>query len=123
MDAAARSGEARTEDHMPYYMCQVSYSKDSIATLMKKSHDRTEVIRSAVAKSGGKLHGFWYAFGEYDAVLILEMPDNASAAALPLAAAASGAISASHTTVLLTPTEGIAALKKASQSGYRPPRK
>jgi len=55
--------------------------------------------------------------------LILEMPDNASAAALPLAAAASGAITASHTTVLLAPTEAVAALQKAAKSGYRPPRK
>ena len=108
---------------MAYYMCQVSYSREAINTLMKKPHDRTEVVRTATEKLGGKLLGFWYAFGQYDAVLIVEMPDNASAAALPLAAAASGAITASRTTVLLTPTEGIAAMKKASKSGYRPPGK
>ena len=90
---------------------------------MKKPHDRTKVVQAAVEKLGGKLHGFWYAFGKYDAVLILEMPDNSSAAALPLAAAASGALSASHTTVLLTPAEAVGALKKATGSGYRPPGK
>jgi uncharacterized protein with GYD domain len=108
---------------MAYYMCQVSYSRDSLQTLIKKPHDRTAVVKATVEKLGGKLHGFWYAFGQYDAVLILEMPDNAAAAALPLAAAAGGAISASHTTVLLTPTEALAALKMAAKSGYRAPGK
>jgi len=108
---------------MAYYMCQVSYTQEAFKTLIKKPHDRTEVVRGAVEKLGGKLLGFWYAFGNYDAVLILEMPDHASAAALPLAAAAGGAISTSHTTVLLTPTEAVAALKKAAKSGYRPPGK
>ncbi len=108
---------------MAYYMCQVRYTRDSIKTLIAKPHNRTGVVRAAVEKLGGKLLGFWYAFGEYDAVLLLEMPDNSTAAALPLAAAAGGAISTAHTTVLLTPTEAIAALKKAAKSGYRPPGK
>ena len=108
---------------MAYYMCQVSYTRDAIQTLVNKPHDRSEVVRGAVEKLGGKLLGFWYAFGEYDAVLILEMPDNSSAAALPLAAAAGGAISKSHTTVLLTPSEAVSALSKAAKSGYRPPGK
>ena len=109
--------------HMGYYMCQVSYTRDAIQILTKKPHDRTAVVRAAVEKLGGKLLGFWYAFGQYDAVLILEMPDNAAAAALPLAAAAGGAISTSCTTVLLTPTEAVASLKMAAKSGYRPPGK
>jgi uncharacterized protein with GYD domain len=108
---------------MAYYMCEVSYSREAIKTLIKKPHDRSGVVRAAVEKLGGKLLGFWYAFGQYDAVLILDMPDHASAAALPLAAAAGGALSASRTTVLLTPTEAVAAMKKAARSGYRPPGK
>jgi uncharacterized protein with GYD domain len=108
---------------MAYYMCQVSYTREAIGTLMSKPQDRTAVVRSAVEGLGGKLLGFWYAFGEYDAVLIVEMPDNASAAALPLAAAASGAISASHTTVLMTSAEGVTAMGKAAKSGYHPPGK
>ena len=108
---------------MAYYMCQVRYSQEAIKTLVKKPNDRTEIIRSAVEKMGGKLMGFWYSFGDYDAVLILDMPDNASAAALPLAAAEGGTISSSHTTVLMTPAEAVAAMKKAAGSGYRPPGK
>jgi uncharacterized protein with GYD domain len=104
-------------------MLQVSYTSQALNTLIKKPHDRSEVVRDAVEKLGGKLLGFWYAFGKYDAVLILDMPDNSTAASLPLAAAAGGTISASHTTVLLTPTEAIAALKKAAKSGYKPPGK
>ncbi len=108
---------------MAYYLCQVSYTRDTFNALIKRPYDRTEVVRKAVEKAGGKLIGFWYAFGQYDAVLIVDAPDHASAAAVPLAAAASGAISGGQTTVLLTPAEGIAALKKAARSGYRPPGK
>jgi uncharacterized protein with GYD domain len=108
---------------MAYYMSQVSYSQEAIKTLIKKPLDRTDVIRAAVEKLGGKLIGFWYTFGRYDAVLIIDMPDNASAAALPLAAVEGGAITASHTTVLMTPAEAMTAMKKAAGSGYRPPGK
>lgn len=108
---------------MAYYLCQVSYSPEAIQTLMKKPADRTEAVRAATEKVGGKLHGFWYAFGQFDAVLILEMPDNTSAAALMLAAAAGGAVRASQTTVLITPHEAVSALKLAARSGYRPPGK
>src|SRR5512138_2016637 len=64
---------------MAFYMCQVSYSREALSTLIKKPHDRTKVVQAAVEKLGGKLLGFWYAFGKYDAVLIVEMPDNATA--------------------------------------------
>ena|SRR6266487_3556531 len=108
---------------MAYYMIQVAYAPEAVKTLIKKPHDRTKVVRAAVEKLGGRLEGFWYSFGPYDAVLIVEMPDNASAAALPLAAVAGGAIRAGATTPLLTVQEAIVAMKKAGKSGYRPPGK
>jgi len=104
-------------------MIQVAYAPEAIRTLMKKPHDRTKVVRASIEKLGGRLEGFWYSFGSYDAVVIAEMPDNSSAAALPLAAIASGAIKAGATTPLLTVQEAIVAMKKAGKSGYRPPGK
>jgi uncharacterized protein with GYD domain len=72
---------------------------------------------------GGKLHGFWYGFGEHDGYNLWEAPDNVSMAATALAIASGGALSSIHTTVLLTVEETIAALEKASSIGYRAPAK
>ena len=54
-------------------------------------------------------------------VIIGEIPDNVSAAALAIAIAAGGAAKALKTTPLMTIEEGIEAMRKASSTGYRPP--
>jgi uncharacterized protein with GYD domain len=67
---------------------------------------------------GGTLEAFYYAFGETDAYVIAEAPDNVSMAALALTINASG-VAAVKTTVLLTPEEIDEAVKKTPS--YRPP--
>ena len=73
---------------------------------------------------GGKFVGGWLCFGDYDLVLIADVPDNESMAAVALGVAAGGAIKASKTTVLMTGTEGEGALKKADAvaKAYKPAR-
>jgi uncharacterized protein with GYD domain len=61
---------------------------------------------------GGKLHGFWYAFGAHDGCNLWEAPDNVSMAAVALAISGSGALSSLETTVLLTFDETMDALRK-----------
>jgi uncharacterized protein with GYD domain len=65
----------------------------------------------------------WFAFGEYDAVVISEFPDHVTAASVAMVLGASGAVSATHTTVLMTTKEAEAAMKKAHESmaHYKPP--
>lgn len=70
---------------------------------------------------GGKLHGFWYAFGERDAYNLWEAPDNVSMAATTLAISAGGALSSLQTTPLLTVEETLAALQKAASITYLAP--
>jgi len=106
---------------MAYYLYQGAYSSQALKVLLKKPVNRFEVVRKAVEKLGGSVEGGWFAFGEYDIVLIMQMPDNASAAALSLAATAGGAIARGKTTPLMTVDEGLGAMKKAVASGYRPP--
>ena len=105
---------------MPNYLVQASYTTEAIAALVKKPQNRTDVVKKAVEKLGGKLTGLWLSFGEQDVVVIVEMPDNLSAASLALAIAAGGSLKNSKTTPLLTVEEGLAALKKAATSGYSP---
>jgi uncharacterized protein with GYD domain len=101
-------------------MCQVSYAQEAIRSMMAKPVDRSAVIRKAVEDLGGKLTGVWMSFGEYDVVVILEMPNNVAAASLALAVAAGGSCKSVKTTPLLTVEEGATALKKAGKSSYRP---
>ena len=70
---------------------------------------------------GGKLHGFWYAFGTHDGFTLWEAPDNVSMAAVALAISGGGALSSHDTTVLLTVEDTIEALRKAGQIQYRAP--
>ena len=78
--------------------------------------------RAAIAKMaeglGGKLESFYYAFGDVDAYVIVDLPDNATAAAVALAVGQAG-LASTQTVVLLTPEEVDAASKKAVP--YRPP--
>jgi uncharacterized protein with GYD domain len=106
---------------MPSYLIQLSYKPEVLNTFMKKPVDRTPIISKLAEKLGGKLVGSWFSFGEYDAVLIIDGPDNVSAAACSIAVSASGAFKAFKTTPLLDIKEGMAAMKKAAAIGYKPP--
>jgi uncharacterized protein with GYD domain len=77
-------------------------------------------VRPAVEKLGGKIDRSYFAFGEYDIVVLLEMPDNVAAAGIAMAFAAGGACKSVKTTPLLTVEESVEAMKKAGKSGYRP---
>ncbi len=107
---------------MPFYLVQASYTSQSTAAMIKNPQDRAAAVRPVFERMGGKLHGIWFSFGEYDAVVIAEMPDNVSAAAVSMAVGSSGGISAYRTTPLLTTAEAMEAMKKAGGVGYQPPK-
>lgn len=106
---------------MAHFLVQVAYTSNALATLTKNPQDRTGVIRSLIEKLGGSLVGAWFAFGDYDVVLICQMPDNISAAAFSFAGSAGGAINAIKTTPLMSIEDGVEALRKVSGTGYQPP--
>jgi uncharacterized protein with GYD domain len=105
---------------MPHYLIQVAYNSGGVAALVKEPQDRIEKVKPAIEGLGGRIECAYYAFGEHDIVLIIEMPDNTKAAAMALAVGAGGACSAYTTTVLLTPEEAVQAMNDASGSVYRP---
>jgi uncharacterized protein with GYD domain len=106
---------------MPLYLTRFSYTPATGARLIKNPEDRREAAKQYIESVGGKLHGFWYAFGDHDGYNLWEAPDNVSMAATALAIGAGGALSSVQTTVLLTVEETLAALEKASAIQYRPP--
>jgi uncharacterized protein with GYD domain len=106
---------------MPLYLTKFSYTPETWARLIKNPEDRRKAAQEYIESVGGKLHGFWYAFGEHDGYNLWEAPDNVSIAAVALAITAGGGLSSYETTVLLTVDETMDALRKAQEVGYRAP--
>jgi uncharacterized protein with GYD domain len=106
---------------MPLYLSKFSYTPETWARMIGRPEDRRVAAQRYIESVGGKLHGFWYAFGTYDGYNLWEAPDNVSMAAVALAISAGGALSSLETTVLLTVEDTIAALHKASEVSYHPP--
>jgi uncharacterized protein with GYD domain len=106
---------------MPLYLGRFSYTTDAMKALLDQPEDRSAAAREVAESLGGKLVGFWFAFGEFDGVFLMEAPDNASAVALAMAVGAGGAVSGVETTVLLEMDEAQDAMRKAAAATYRPP--
>jgi uncharacterized protein with GYD domain len=107
---------------MAYYLFQAAYTAEALANLIKKPQDRIAVVSKTVEKLGGRVIGGWFCFGEYDAVLVVEFPDNLTAAAFAVAAAAGGALKANKTTPMFDADEALKIYAQAGKSGYRPPK-
>ncbi|HLW85491.1 MAG TPA: GYD domain-containing protein [Candidatus Sulfotelmatobacter sp.] len=105
---------------MPHYLHQVAYSREGWAALLAHPQNRIEAVRPAIEKLGGKIEAAWFSFGDYDVVVIAELPDNVSAAAIAMAFAGGGACKSVQTTPLISPEEALLALEKAGECGYRP---
>lgn len=104
---------------MPKYLIQANYVGEGIKGLLKEGgSSRRGAIEKLVSSLGGSLESVYYAFGDTDVFVIVDMPDNASMTAVALAVGASGAVTV-KTTVLMTPEEVDEAAKKTPD--YRPP--
>jgi uncharacterized protein with GYD domain len=107
---------------MPLYLSKFSYTPETWARMIKKPEDRRQAAKAYIESVGGKLHGFWYAFGEHDGYTLWEAPDNESMAAVVLAITAGGAVISLDTTVLMTVDETMQALQTADDLvQYRAP--
>ena len=105
---------------MPHYLQQVAYSQEGWNALLANPQNRIEAVRPAIEKLGGKIEAAWFSFGNYDVVVITQLPDNVSAAGIAMAFAAGGACKSVQTTPLISPDEALEALNKARECGYRP---
>ena len=106
---------------MALYLSRFTYTTETWAKLIANPEDRRKAAQSYIESVGGKLHGFWYAFGAHDGYTLWEAPDNVSMAAIALALSGGGALSALETTVLLSVEETLDAMRMAEQVRYRAP--
>jgi uncharacterized protein with GYD domain len=117
--------DCKGDRKMALYMYQFAYTPESWAAQIKNPQNRIEQVgRAATEAAGGKFVGGWLCMGEFDAVLIADVPDIESMAAIALAVTAGGALKSGKTTPLMTGDQGVTALKKAATVGqtYRPAR-
>ncbi len=104
---------------MASFMVQFSYTEQGVKGLIKEGgSNRREATDKLVKSLGGKLVAYYFAFGDYDGIAIVEGVDNVDTAAAALIVGASGAVK-TKTTVLLTPDEVDKAAKKSGN--YRAP--
>ena len=97
---------------MPTFMSQFSYDIETWKQLANSPEDRRDAIEPLLESLGARLIGVWYAFGDYDGVVIFEAPDGMTAAAAVIAAISPGHVKTVKTTPLLTVDEMQAALGK-----------
>ncbi len=106
---------------MAMYLIGFSHTSGTWAKLLANPEDRSKALAPVVEAFGGKLHGYWYAFGETDGYVLLEAPDDVTEAALVIRVAATGAFTKVSTTKLITVNEALEAMRKGSSLPYRAP--
>ena len=106
---------------MPMYLGRFNYLPNAVKSMVDKPEDRSVAARAAAESLGAKLHGIWFAFGEFDGYFLLEASDNSSAVALSATVAGSGAMNRTEMIPLVTMEEGVEAFRKAQSASYSPP--
>jgi len=108
---------------MGFYLVRWRYSQPAMKGMIDRPQDRESAGRKMVESFGGKMHSFFFAFGEVDGLAITEFPDHESAAACVMAIASSGGFNSMETTVLITADEAARAMQLAHETthNYTPP--
>ena len=107
---------------MAKYLVTGSYTAESWAAQIENPQNRIEVIGKQMAAMGVNILAGYLAFGDTDLVIIIEGPDDITAAAMLMKVASTGAVSNLSTTVLIDPEDAVEAMKKAKDFGYTPPK-
>ncbi len=104
---------------MPKFLIEASYTLDGVRGVQTEGgSSRRDAVAKVAESVGGQLESFYFAFGESDAYVVIDLPDNESAAAIALTVNSAGGATV-RTVVLLTPEEVDAAAKRSVE--YRPP--
>ena len=107
---------------MAFYMTQWAYSADATAAMVKNPQDRSAGLKRLIEGLGGKMLAFYFCFGDYDGLVIYEMPDRVATMGAVMAATAAGHPKAIKTTELLSVDETMEAMKKAGAQIYSAPK-
>src|SRR3954454_23851522 len=111
----------RKEARRSTYLFHFSYSAEALKSMIGNPQDRKGAAAAAAESLGGKLLGFWFAFGEYDGHGLAEFPDAEAAGAFAVTVGSTGALSKFVTVPLIEADEGMGVFRKAQSASYTPP--
>jgi uncharacterized protein with GYD domain len=116
---AARKGEGRS---MPIFITQGRFTRDAMAGMTARPEDRAQVVGKLAKAAGGKLLSYYFTFGEYDFLLIMEGPDEQTMAAALIVAASTGGVTDLKTTLAITSADAKKAFAAAGGivASFRP---
>ena len=104
---------------MPKFLVKASYTTQGAKGVQSAGGtSRRDVVAQMAEGLGGSLESFYFAFGDTDAYVVLDLPDNQTAAAASIAVNTAGGAT-SEVVVLLSPEEIDAAAKISVD--YTPP--
>jgi uncharacterized protein with GYD domain len=104
---------------MPKYLVHATYTAEGAKGLLKSGGtSRRKAVEELLASLNGKLEAFYFTFGDEDAILIIDLPDQVAASAIGLVVAASGTIR-TRSTVLIPPEEVDQAVRR--EVHFHPP--
>ena len=108
---------------MPKYVAFFGITSDAMSRFIDRPEDRRGPVRALVEAVGGRLDSYYWMFGQYDGMAIIDVPDSDSAAAVALAATSSGAFRLFETHELIEADNLVRILQRAQQArpSYRAP--
>ena len=98
---------------MAFYMWSGAYTADEVKAMVETPQDREVLARQAIESLGGKLHHYFFSFGQHDIIVIMEFADDVDMAALALRVTSNGYFSHGETTKLLTSADAMSAISRA----------
>jgi uncharacterized protein with GYD domain len=106
---------------MALYMLQANFFPSALAVMVEKPQDRAAVFSALLEKLNGRLHNFYYAFGESDVVVVYEVPDDETAFTAVLAVASAGHLTNVKTTKLFSNEKAMENMKRAGSLKVQAP--
>lgn len=105
---------------MRRYMIQIRYNAASVKGLVANPQDRGPQAAVIMEKLGGRLLDFYFTFGDWDAVILVELESDVQAMAVAMADVAGG-VGATRVTPLFGMDDAVAAMSAARSIDYRAP--
>ena len=106
---------------MAKYLLMFNFTGETVKRFVAKLSDRAAVVRGLVESVGGSLESYYWMFGQYDGVGVVELPDSHTMAAVILAAASSGAFTHLETHELIEAGDLAGIAERARGIAYQPP--
>lgn len=104
---------------MPKYLFEATYTPEGVQGVREAgASSRAKAVNDMATGLGGSLESFYWAFGDVDAYVVVELPDDEAAAAAAFTVGASPLVNV-KTVKLLTVDEADAAIRRSVD--YRPP--